>query len=175
MIKFILPFLLLLSAQAYADIFKGVGDGGEVLYSDRSADGGESVKLKGYSTYQPPKRQQRLDFSKKSESGTSPFVYKTINIRQPANDATLFDSDGPVNVVVTLDPMLRKSDLIQVYLDGHKVGKPLNTTVFSLKLEDRGTHDVRVAVQNQDGHELGNSDPVQFHLRKHSVLFKKKP
>ncbi len=171
--KLILPFLLLFSIQVYADVFKGIGQNGETIYSDRPTDGAEPVNLKGYSTYQPPRYQRPPNPQEKLETEPTAFAYKKIGINQPVNDATLFYSEGPVNVAVTLDPGLRETDSLLLYLDGQRVGKPLNTTAFSLALEDRGTHNIRVAIQDKDGNELGSSEPVQFYLRKHSVLFKK--
>jgi len=170
--KITLASLLLLSLSVSAEIYEGTGPNGEIVYSDRPAEGSKPVEVKGASTYKPPK--YRRSTTGESEVDVAPFSYKVITITQPSDDATLFDSEGPVAVTIKLDPALREADRILLYVDGRPTGKPLHATSFSLTLEDRGEHKLLAEVQDSKGKAVGRSGSIQFYYRKHSVLFKKK-
>lgn len=170
--KIILVNLALISLSASAEIFQGTGSAGERVYSDRPTKDSKAVELKGASSYKPPKYRASIPNSTAQQKAV-PFSYKTITVIQPANDSTLFYSDGPVNVTINLDPALREADKIQLYVDGRSTGKPLHATSFNLTLESRGSHELLAEVKNSKGKVVGKSKPVKFYFRKHSVLFKK--
>ncbi len=170
--KIILTSLALFSLSASAEIYEGRGSSGERIYSDRPTKDSKPIEFKGTSSYKPPKYRAPTFDNRQKES--APFSYEAVTVVQPVNDATLFDSDGPVNVAVGLEPALREADKIQLYVDGRSAGKPLHATSFSLTLVDRGSHELLAEVKNSAGKVIGRSKPVKFYFRKHSVLFKKR-
>lgn len=170
--KITLASLLMLSFSVSAEIYESIGPSGEKIYSDRPTKDSKPLEFKGASTYKPPKYRDPSP-TRDDIKGVAPFSYKAIKVIQPANDSTLFDSEGAVNVTVNLEPALREADRIQLYVDGKVIGEPLHATTFSVSLQDRGGHTLLAEAQNSKGKVVGRSESIQFYYRKHSVLFKK--
>jgi hypothetical protein len=168
--KITLISLALFSLSASAEIYEAVGENGERLYSDRVTKGSKPVKIEGTSSYKPPKYRRSTP---SSQEEVEPFSYKSVVITQPLNDATLFDSDGAITVLIKPTPALRNGDRVQLLIDGVAAGEPLHATDFSLGLEARGAHKLVAEVQTSKGKVVGRSEPVLFYYRKHSVLFRK--
>ncbi len=168
--KIMLISLALFSLSVSAEIYETVGENGERLYSDRATKDSKPVEIEGTSSYKPPK-YRRSTPSRQEEA--QPFSYKSIAITQPLNDATLFDSDGAITVVIKPTPALRNGDRVQLFIDGVATGEPLQATGFSLAMEARGAHKLVAEVQTSKGKVVGRSKAVSFYYRKHSVLFKK--
>lgn len=168
--KRILSLSLLVASSAAAEIYRGTGASGETVFSDRQMENSQPIEFKGTSVYSPPKYRATLG---EQPEKPKPFAYKKLEIISPANDATLFYSEGPVVVDVALEPPLREKDKLQLHLNGSPVGEPMSVTSFSMQLEDRGSHRLQVIAQDSNGKTVGQSEAVTFYFRKHSVLFKK--
>ncbi|HHJ15483.1 MAG TPA: DUF4124 domain-containing protein [Gammaproteobacteria bacterium] len=168
--------LLLVSGSATAAVYKSVDAEGNTVYTDEPAAGAKPVDLPPLSTIPPPTYSPAV--SKKPEAaGEDSAVYQSINIIEPAPDATLRDNTGAVPVKVGIDPPLKATagHRFQFYLDGQTQGKPTRSSKIVIANVNRGTHNVEVAVLDAEGREITRSSPVQFHLHRQSINFPRGP
>ena len=174
--------MVLASAGVHADVYKSVNEKGEVVYSDQPTPNAQRVKLPELPTYTPPPIPSFSAGSTESKPvAASP--YKSMQIVEPENDATIRDNQGIVRVQVALDPplMTQRGHKIQFYLNGEPHGMPVGTTSISFSNLDRGTYTLTSSVVNAEGAVLGSAEPVVFHLHRESVLnpnsplYKRKP
>jgi hypothetical protein len=101
-----------------------------------------------------------------------PSAYTSIAIVQPANEATVFDNAGNVDVKVALSPApdLDAGDRIALLLDGQQAALQ-STTQFSLGSVVRGEHRLEARIVDRNGSTVIASAPVKFHLWQASRLF----
>jgi hypothetical protein len=99
-------------------------------------------------------------------------AYDSITFAQPANDSTVFDNVGNVDVTVSVSPALRTGagDRIALVLDGRQVATRSATQV-RLSGITRGGHTLEARVVDSSGNALIASNPVRFYLWQASRLF----
>jgi len=106
-----------------------------------------------------------------STSGTAqPIVgddldYRLVAIRVPANNETLAAPTGQLNIELALQPELRDSDSIQLFLDGQRVRDQLRTTHFSISGIEAGSHILEARVVGPEGNLVKRSKSVLFHYQ----------
>ena len=162
--------ILCVPAVASAGVYKWMDADGKVIYSDKPHPGAEEVKSGPVQTYSTPPiskpRSGNKDTAK--EEGVS---YTRVVVVSPSNDATVRDNAGNILVAISIEPSLNTSLKHQVVLlfDGKQVGEGSSTPAFQLTNVDRGTHTVQANVVGPDASVLGSSEPVTFHLKRHSI------
>ena len=170
MIRTVLMALLFLPllCQADATLYKWKDAQGTVHFSDQPQPGAEKMEVRDIQTVPAIKGPPAgLPDAKKP---ASPTKYD-VAIVSPANDATLHDNTGDISVRIQVTPPLR-ADLghkIQLWVDGAPHGEPGATTQFTLNNIDRGTHNLKVSVLDNNGGTLASASSV-FYLHRHSVL-----
>ncbi len=99
-------------------------------------------------------------------------AYERIAVAQPANDATVFDNAGDVEVRVDVSPALRvrAGDRIALILDGKKASVSAATRI-KLSGVARGEHTLEAQALDSSGSVVISSAPVKFHLWQASRLF----
>ena len=99
-------------------------------------------------------------------------AYDSIAVARPANDATVFDNGGNVDVTVAVSPALDKGagDRIELILDGRRVSLQ-SAGQFKLSGIARGEHSLEARVVDGSGNLLISSSPVKFHMWQASRLF----
>jgi len=99
-------------------------------------------------------------------------AYTSIAIVQPANEATVFDNAGNVEVKVALAPApdLDAGDRIALLLDGQQAVLQ-SATQFRLRAVVRGEHRLEARIVDRNGNSVIASAPVKFHLWQASRLF----
>ncbi|MGP1677714.1 MAG: hypothetical protein ACTS6J_11215 [Burkholderiales bacterium] len=99
-------------------------------------------------------------------------AYDAILVVQPANDATVFDNGGNVDVTVAISPALRTDagDRITLLLD-RRPTLVHSATQFKLNGVARGEHTLEARVTDGRGNTLLASKPVKFHMWQASRLF----
>ncbi len=99
-------------------------------------------------------------------------AYTSIAIVQPANEATVFDNAGKVEVKVALSPApdLDAGDRIALLLDGQQAALQ-SATQFRLSGVVRGEHRLEARIVDGNGNTVIASAPVKFHLWQASRLF----
>jgi hypothetical protein len=170
--------LATLTVSTTAQVYRWVDDSGQVHFGDRPpADGAEQVRLPPSSTYAPRQLPSTLGEEKQDEPGEAAetVAYTTVKIVRPADDGTIRDNTGRVELEVTLEPPLQEGHRLAVLVDGRSVFDQLTTTSVALTNVDRGTHNIQVKVLDADGSQLISSKPVTFHLHRASVLTPPRP
>lgn len=97
---------------------------------------------------------------------TDAAVYTSLQIIAPAQDGTIRDNNGTVNITIVLVPFLKSNNQIAIFLDGKQIGEPQATSQFILQNVDRGTHTLLAKVINNKGVILQQSNEVTFHLHR---------
>ncbi|RPI44328.1 MAG: hypothetical protein EHM59_13100 [Betaproteobacteria bacterium] len=101
-------------------------------------------------------------------------AYVSVAIASPTPEHTIHDNTGTVPVQVEMEPALQsdRGHRISLSLDGRSVAT-LQSGAFVLNDVERGTHELRAAVVDAEGHELIASSAVTFHMWQASVLFRR--
>lgn len=90
-------------------------------------------------------------------------AYSLFTIQSPSMDEEIRANNGEVSVALNLKPALQKGHGIVLYLDGKQMGTT-QTTSFTLKEVDRGTHSIFAVVHDADNHMLSNTESVNFNV-----------
>jgi hypothetical protein len=166
------------AASTFAQVYRWVDDSGQVHFGDRPpADGAEQVRLPPSSTYAPRQLPSTLGDEKQGEpaEAAETVAYTSVKIVKPAEDDTIRDNTGRVELEVALEPPLQEGHRLAVLVDGRSVFDQLTTTAVALTNVDRGTHNIQIKVLDADGSQVTSSAPVTFHLHRASVLTPPRP
>ncbi len=174
MAKLIALLFLIVSFAAVAEVYRSVGADGSVTYSDTPGPRSEKVQLPKVMIYSPPPLPQRKEVTKPPEESLS---YKKMSIVEPQPDETIWDNQGIIELVVSLEPALEVSQghRILVTIGGVPHGQPRATTTIHIADLDRGTHKLGVQVVDKKGKALITARPVTVHLHRQSVFFPNRP
>ncbi|MEN8167166.1 MAG: DUF4124 domain-containing protein [Pseudomonadota bacterium] len=163
----VLPLALPCSAK---DVYKSTSDDGVVIYSDTYKEGAERIRVQGGKPGRPAKAETATNNRSNTTDSATAVGYETFEIAQPANEETIRSNEGTVTVGLNLTPALSSGHLIQIYLNGTKLGSDLTTTQFTLNELNRGTHSLQAKVVDVEGKPQISSETINFHLRKASII-----
>ena len=161
--------------------YRWVDENGQVHYSDRPREGAEEVRLPEYRRPQVnrPAAQPQPAARRGSTAPATPATptaaeqrqpYRAIDIMQPTQQQTLWNTGGVLDVAVNLQPRLQPSHRMAVYLDGDRLDVNPGSTNFQLSEVFRGMHTLQVAIVDSFDQEIVRSLPVQFMVQQTSVL-----
>jgi hypothetical protein len=164
-----LLLLLTLSCVAAAQsVWKYVDDKGVTHYTDQFVPGAEKVELRsgsaataqtstGAATPAPPTRKAR--------SG-----YRLFQITRPANQDSVVNTGGALQVSMQLDPALLSGHSLSLYLDGKPVeGYPADALDYELKNVPRGEHTLVGVIIDENERRAAETDKVTFTMRQKSI------
>lgn len=160
-----------LTTASAAEVYKTVDAEGHVVYSDKKTPGAEIINTQSVPTYTPP---TSVTQSAPVPQKTPPAAFKKyekVEVVSPANEETIWDNEGNVQVNVNLVPNLQMdlNHKIRLFLNEDKIAE-VASTQFQLANLDRGSFTLRAVVVDAQGREVGRSSPTNFHLRRQSVL-----
>ncbi len=168
----ILCLSLCVAVLSYGEtIYKSVDAQGNVTYSDKPSSNAQPVSLMPISVTASPAVSAPADTPVIKKPVTS-ISYKTLEIQQPQNDATIWDNNGNFSVQVNLEPALVAGDTLQILLDGKVVASSSNSTSFNITGIDRGTHIVQAQIIDPDQKVVKVSNSITIYL--HRTIAKKK-
>ena len=156
------------SAAVFAAIYKTVDADGNVVFTDiapvdRSGQTSEqAVSVRPMNTYEPA--AQATPTEAEASESTAPGYYAALDVVSPAEDETIRDNAGDLQIEVTLTPARRADHRLLLVLDGAPTEIEALDGVFALTNVDRGTHTAGAEVVDRQGHVLIESNPVTFHL-----------
>lgn len=155
---------LSLIGTAQAEIYTWTDGAGVVHFSDRPEPGAKTVHLQESQTYSPPPASgaQQPPSNGVPQGKTSP--YESVQIIDPVNEVTIRNPQGFVPVTVEVKPKLAEGDGIQLVLDGRVLGKPQQTSAFTLQNLDRGSHTLVAQVVNEKGTVQSSSKAVTIFM-----------
>jgi hypothetical protein len=158
-----------LTSPVLAEVYKRVNPDGSVEFSDvPSSKKDQPVDLPPPSTFEAP--QLSPPSPPRVDPNASNFAYTSLSIVSPANEATLRNNAGNIEVSAALTPALQPGHKLVLLLDGNRQGEASGNT-FKLTNLDRGSHQLTVEVRDADGKTLIASPSVTIYLHRHSILF----
>jgi hypothetical protein len=167
--------LVFVTLSAPAETWRWVDEDGVVNYSDQPRPGAERVELGGISTYSPPV-WTRPGFGAGPDGADAGAAgadgpYQRFEIIAPANDETLWNNQGTLDVALAVEPAVQPGDRVSLYLDGQKVtGLPADATRFTINRVFRGSHTLRATVEDSAGAVRASSDTTRFFVRQTSTV-----
>jgi hypothetical protein len=172
----LLSMLLAPFAASPAPIYKSIGPGGKVIYSDKPVPGAKVVDLPPISVYKPPPAPPPADAVAAPPPPEPPAPqpgssYRRVAILTPSPDATLWNTAYTVGVEALVEPPLdvAAGHRLVAVIDGKPVGEPQAQTHFTLHDVFRGAHTLQVSVQDAKGAFLISSPPVTFYIHQGSA------
>jgi hypothetical protein len=161
----VLSLTTLAAATALATTYVRVEKDGTKTYSDRPLAGGHPIEVQPPQTYSSPAvpaqqgvgvpAEQRL----LQEMG-EPFRYDSC-APTPAPDQT-FTNPESVSIGVSLRPVLRAGDVLELRVDGTPVGGP-NATTYTMSPVPRGSHTITVSIKDRYGRPACDASST-FHV-----------
>lgn len=112
-----------------------------------------------------PNARETASASDASGASAGPADYELVAIRVPANNATVISPSGELNIELALQPDLRPTDSIQLFLDGQQVRDQLRSPRFSISGLELGSHILEARVVGPEGTLLRRSKSVLFHYQ----------
>jgi len=169
--KRILILLALFACQANAEIYKSINADGEVVYSDTATQGAERVKMPALPTYTPPPAAT-AGFTPVQQVREKTDYYKSFVLVSPANEETIRNNLGILNIEAKLTPALqvRLKHRVQFFLNGEPYGAPVGKTSLTISNLDRGDYTLSAAVVDADGKTLISTGDVVLYMKRHSIL-----
>ena len=166
----ILILLILFACQANAEIYKSVNASGEVVYSDTQTQGAERVQVPAIPTYTPPPLPATS--FKPVQAPEKEAFYKSFAVVSPANEETIRNNLGILNVEAKLTPALqtRLNHRVQFFLNGEPYGTPVGKTNLTITNLDRGDYTLSASVVDADGNTLISTGDVVLYMKRHSIL-----
>ena len=96
--------------------------------------------------------------------------YSSARIISPANGEGLRANSGNFEVRAQIEPDLRQGHHLHLLLDGESQGATQAPLTFRLTGVERGEHQLRLQVIDDDGGLVFEGEPSTFHLLRHSKL-----
>lgn len=169
MLRQALAALLLAAAvPVSAAVYSYTDADGNRIFTDRPAGQTvEEIRLKSSNSMPPPAAPAQR--AAQPVTPKAAVVSYQLRILVPAADAAIRNNAGSVSVAVQAEPALQPGHAYQVLLDGQPFGAPGEQTTFELSNVDRGTHQLAVAVVDEDERVLQRTENQPFHLIRTSL------
>jgi hypothetical protein len=92
-----------------------------------------------------------------------------IAISQPENHATIRDNTGSVYIAGQVMPIFKKGMKVRLLLDNAPYEKASDRAIFSLRNIDRGEHQIKMELINEEGKVIASSKAVTFYMHRATV------
>ena len=171
MTKFILLILLTLSLlipvnASTAKIYVWRNENGELVYSDTPRPGAEEVKTRTGNVIKSSTTIETQVLDIKPQKIIEDYQ---VTINHPQDNATIRDNTGSVFVSGIITPIFKRGLKIQLILDDKPYQQPQSDTRFSLRNVDRGEHQIKMKIFNEQGKVIASSKPITFYMHRASV------
>jgi hypothetical protein len=168
---FLLIVFLLISLTCGAAIYMQKDANGDVGYSDMPSGNSTRIDLPPapVTTFAPaiaaPAKPKKGDKSQATADETADSdqhaQYTAFFISSPAEQQT-FQNQRDIGVDISVIPKLQKGDLIQLSVDGNKVGEAAATTHFQVNQLPRGTHQISATLLDENKSVLKQTPAINF-------------
>ena len=168
------PILILLAllgiAAAAQEAYRWVDENGVVHYSDRPREGAEKIELPTPNVTQTQRLAPVQSAQTEEEPADEPAPgYEAIDIVSPAEEETLWNIEGVLNVAVSLTPAMQPGHQMRAYHNG--ASQMVSGTSFQLQEVWRGEHTIQVEVLDPTGKLMIRSQPRRFFVQQNTVRF----
>ncbi|MGE4404159.1 DUF4124 domain-containing protein [Pseudomonas sp.] len=170
MSRWLAAALLAVALPATAQVYTYIDAEGNRVFTDRPADqAAEQVHLKpGNSMPAPPIPTRQAAKPGPVEVEAAVVAYQ-LHILSPAADETIRDNAGTVSVTFQSGPALQPRHAYQLLLDEQPLGAPASQSPIVLSNVDRGTHQLAMAVVDEQARILQRTASQPFHLIRTSL------
>ncbi len=168
----ILILCLVTFGAAAEQVYKQVDEDGVPSFSDQAMPGAERVEIEEPVTFHDDVVQQALDRrqeEKEQLEEEARNVSYSIQITDPADDSAIRDNAGNLTISVRISPNLVAGHTAELRMDGKKIRGLVGTGSVQLNNVDRGTHQFKARVLDEDGETLAESAMVAVSLLRYSV------
>ena len=162
-----------MSSASAVTVWRWVDQNGVVHYSDRPVDGAERVELSSAQTFAaPPPTAATAPPASTENASPSPAAmpYRRFDIVSPAQQETLWNIGGALQVQLQLEPPLQAGNRIDVYLDGERRHLDATAPQITVPEVERGVHTLQGVVLDESGTELLRTLAVTFMVQQTSIL-----
>ncbi|WP_104098130.1 DUF4124 domain-containing protein [Stutzerimonas kunmingensis] len=160
--------LLAAALPCLAGVYSYVDVEGNRVFTDRPAgEAAEEVHLKPSNSMPAPPMSAARPTEPAAPKAAS-IIYQ-LRILSPTADEAIRNNAGNVSVTVQAEPTLHPGHAYQVLLDDQPFGAPGEQTSFALSNVDRGTHQLAVAVVDEQERVLQRTANQPFHLIRTSL------
>ena len=151
--------------SASTKIYKVVKPDGSIIYTDKPPPGASEYKLLKQPNLMPSMTTNQN--SKAKETQLTPVIKPTLELLKPANEATVRNNAGEVNIEASLAPEMTGQFIL--YLNGQLHSRN-SAPMFELEGLDRGSYNIKIEFLDQSGKLLASTQPSTFYLHKASAL-----
>jgi hypothetical protein len=162
--------MLFATAVAAAPVWTWIDENGRQHYSDRPVPGARQIELVGAQGFSPTLRSPSRATAPQTTPSTPPEQpYRTFDIASPADQETLWNIGGNLNVQIDMEPALQAGHRLDFYLDGQRV--IIGSTASQLTVPDvfRGVHTLQGAILDASGREMQRSLVVTIMVHQTSI------
>jgi hypothetical protein len=160
--------LLAVSWSAAAQVvWKYVDDRGVTHYTDQPVPGAEKIELRSGSA---TTAQTSNNAPVSSTRTTQQQSYRLFQITRPADQDSVVNTGGVLQVSLQLEPTLKGGHSISLYMDGKRVeGAVLNSLDYELPNVPRGLHTLVATITDEDDRRVAETSKVTFTMRQKSI------
>lgn len=157
-------------ALGSADVYRWVDADGQAHYSDRPQRGAERITL----TVTRPAASSTTSSGQAADATDNqvpePVVgYESLTITRPAQEQTLWNIEGQLDVAAAVQPPLQPGHALQFYLDGRMAAATPGASQTRFTEVYRGEHTLQVEVVDASGRSLVSSPTLTFFVRQTSI------
>lgn len=154
--------LILCSAlPVAADVYRWVGEDGQVNYSDRPGPGAELLRASAASLRAGSEPATEPRSIPAGDAGP----YDDFRIVAPEDGAVLMVGDGQVDVSLLLIPRLADGHGLELLVNGAPVQGERIGTQLTLRGLPLGSHSVQARIRDDENLIIAATQVAQFHLR----------
>lgn len=164
----LLVFALIAGPVSAATVWRWVDENGVVHYSDRPVEGAEEIELTPAQSFPSTRQAPRRTLPQQSTQASVP--YQSFEVVSPAQEETLWNIGGTLQVQLALQPALRPNHRIDVLLDGERKNLSSTSTQLTVPEVFRGQHSLQGVVVDADGREVQRTSAITFVVQQTSVL-----
>jgi len=166
LLKSFLAAIMLCSATAFAGLYKGVDEEGNVVYSDKPFENAERFTPPAITVMDAPKVPPREEPVTEEEDEAEETKYTALSIASPRNQQTIWNEPNLI-VQVKIKPALdtRQGHRLWLIMDGKPLVKKSRSTALPIGRADRGEHKLQVQVRNKKNKILKRSKTITVHIK----------
>lgn len=149
-------------------IYKKVGPGGEVIYSDKPLPDSEEMTVPRNSGYKPvPPPAGFTPYQAPRKTPAQAPIDNSVTVTAPKNDEAFFSGNGELTVSVSLAKAIKSGQQLEYLIDGKQAYSGTETSHTFTNVY-RGTHVLTVRLTDPSGNSL-TSKAVTFHMQRPRV------
>ena len=149
-----------------AEIYKTIDQNGNVVFSDQPSGSGSSEKVELKKPTEVPSLTPQNQFIRRAipQPEAPEIKYDHFEITAPKNDTTV-RNNGDFQIKVTLRPSLALSHKVRFWIDEQPVSSPQRSLQHSVSDVDRGTHQLKVELLDNENRVLDTATSI-VHVRR---------